>query len=59
VSGGSRNTFHLTRHHPRRPVIQYSRAVAIESTSLGVLDTPHSRGMTAEDRCAVLRPQIF
>jgi hypothetical protein len=34
-------------HHPRKRVIQYSKAVATESRGRGVLDTPLSRGMTA------------
>jgi hypothetical protein len=33
-------------HHPRKRMIQYSRAVAMKSRSRGVLDTPHARGMT-------------
>src|SRR3981189_1375326 len=36
-----------SRHHPRKRVIQYSRAAAMESRSRGVLDTPLSRVMTA------------
>src|SRR6185369_11202572 len=41
----ARSQYH-TGHHPRKRVIQYSRAV-IELTGLGVLDSPLSRGMTA------------
>jgi hypothetical protein len=37
-----------TRHHPRKRVIQYSRADAIDSRGRGVLDSPPSRGMTAD-----------
>jgi hypothetical protein len=36
----------LSRHHPRRRVIQYSGTSAMESRGRGVLDTPHARGMT-------------
>jgi len=36
----------LSRHRPRKRTIQYSRAVAIESRSRSVLDTPLSRSMT-------------
>jgi hypothetical protein len=38
----------LSRHHPRRRVIQYSRESAVQSRSCGVLDTPLSRGMTGK-----------
>src|SRR5882762_139615 len=36
-----------SRHRPRKRMIQYSRAAAMESRSRGVLDTPLSGGMTA------------
>src|SRR5439155_16796730 len=37
-----------TRHHPLKRVIQYSRAGAIDSRGRSVLDSPPSRGMTAD-----------
>src|SRR5471030_2377045 len=40
------------RHHPRKRMIQYSRAVEVESRRRSVLDTPLSRGMTADARLA-------
>src|ERR1700688_5000871 len=48
------------RHHPRKRMIQYSRAVGMESRSRGVLDTPLSRGTTAEAALAfrLFWPQI-
>jgi hypothetical protein len=33
-------------HHPRKRMIQYSRGSDQELRGLGVLDTPHARGMT-------------
>src|SRR5260370_34727418 len=39
---------HSNRHHPRKRVIQYSRAVAMEPRGRGVLD-PRMRG--DDDRC--------
>src|SRR5258705_12984123 len=35
--------------HPRRRVTQYPRESVIEPRSRCILDTPHARGMTAED----------
>jgi hypothetical protein len=43
----ARSQYH-TGHHPRKRVIQYSRAAAAESRGLGVLDSPLSRGMTLD-----------
>ena len=43
----------LSRHHPRRRVIQYSRESAVQSRSCGVLDTPLSRGMTVLENAQV------
>jgi hypothetical protein len=43
---GSTTRHTLSRHHPRKRVIQYSDTFVIESKSRGVLDTPHARGMT-------------
>ena len=41
---------HVRCHHPRKRVIQYSRALAIEPRSRGVLDTPLSRSTTSRWR---------
>src|SRR6266851_6895326 len=49
---------HSIRHHPRKRMIQYSRALVMESKSCGVLDTPLSRSMTPTRRaaeCATVR----
>src|SRR5208337_1432940 len=48
------------RHHRRKRMIRYPKAVAVESISRGVLDTPLSRGMTADAPLAFRRfwPQI-
>jgi hypothetical protein len=37
----------LSCHHPRKRMIQYSEAAAMESRNHSVLDTPHARGTTA------------
>jgi hypothetical protein len=44
----------LSRHRPRRRAIQYSKAASDETEKpRGVLDTPLSRGMTAQSKWAV------
>src|SRR4030088_294215 len=45
MSRVERNTH--SRHHPRKRVIQYSRVTGDYSNGRGLLDTPLSRGMTA------------
>ncbi|WP_439401881.1 hypothetical protein ACNJYA_01205 [Bradyrhizobium sp. DASA03068] len=51
IKGGEGVCAHHTKGVIARPdrAIQYAAAVVVESTGRGVLDSPLSRGMTAEN----------
>jgi hypothetical protein len=57
VSGGTVIPLLPRCHHPRKRMIQYSRAGAIKSRGRGVLDTPLARGMTTGLWGALIAPE--